>query len=133
MKQNECYTYFCITGNFYPDMVTELLGLQPDEAWERGSRRRDGSCREFAMWKFGRCDRYDVLTENQMHETIAPLLDKTEQLNAIRLAFAVDFSLVIVPSVYAGSIAPCLAPSLQVMDFCHETRTKLDMDLYVLP
>jgi hypothetical protein len=37
----------------------------------------------------------------------------------------------IVPTVYAGDITPCLAPSLDVMDFCHATRTELDIDLYV--
>lgn len=30
-----------------------------------------------------------------------------------------------------GDINPCLAPPLDVIDFCHATRTEIDIDLYI--
>ena len=137
--RNRCYTYFKITGDFDPDEVTAQLGLQPDECWKRGepmlkghaSMRREGLTYAFSAWTFGRCDEYDPYVEMQMRRTIAPLLDKVNLLNRIREENDVEFCLVIVPNIYAGDINPCLAPPLDVIDFCHATRTQIDIDMYV--
>ena len=37
-----------------------------------------------------------------------------------------------IPTIYVGNTNPCLAPSLKVIDFCHATRTEIDIDLYVM-
>ena len=132
MFENRCYTYFCIQGDFDPDEVTKILGLEPNKKWKIGDTRRNGTKYDFATWQFGKNDKYDVITESQMHETIEPLLSKIDLLNQIRENNDVMFSLVIVPSLYAGNISPCLAPSLKVIDFCHATRTEMDIDLYLM-
>lgn len=132
MSENSCYTYFKITGDFNPDIITERLGLIPDKTWKIGDLRRNGTAYDFALWEFGRCNQYDVLSENQMHTTIEPLMDKICILNDIRNEFGVFFTLQIVPTVHSGTIAPCLSPSMKVIDFCHATRTEIDIDLYVI-
>ncbi|MBQ2989192.1 MAG: DUF4279 domain-containing protein [Clostridia bacterium] len=129
--KNSCYTYFTIVGDFEPDRVSDLLGLKPEKSWKIGDLRRNGTAYDFARWTIGRCDEYDAITANQMRKTIAPLLDKIGLLNMIQKENAVSFCLEIVPSVYAGGIHPCLAPTLDVIDFCHATRTEIDIDLYV--
>ena len=137
--RNRCRTYFKITGDFDPDEVTALLGLQPDEKWKRGdlklkghaSMRREGLTYASSAWLFGRCDEYDPYVETQMRRTIAPLLDKVDLLNRIREENNVEFWLVIVPEIHAGDTNPCLAPTLDVIDFCHATRTQIDIDMYV--
>ena len=129
--QNSCYTYFTIVGDFDPDSVSLLLNLNPDQSWRIGDLRRNGTAYDFARWSFGKCDTYDVIVTNQMRKTIAPLLDKIDVLNEIYCKNNVNFYLAVVPSVHAGDISPCLAPSLDVMDFCHATRTEIDIDLYV--
>ncbi len=132
MTENSCYTYFRITGDFEPDIITERLGLLPDKSWKIGDKRCNGMLYDFASWEIGRCEQYDVLIENQMHKTIAPLIDKVDLLNEIRNEFNVVFTLEIVPEIHADNTTPCLAPSLQVIDFCHATRTEIDIDLYVI-
>lgn len=132
MRKNSCYTYFRITGGFEPNSITEKLGLQPNNFWTIGDKRPDGTSYDFSAWEFGRCDNYDVIAENQMHTTISELLDKVDLLNEIRQQFDVDFTLEIVPTVYAENPAPCLAPSMTVIDFCYVTRTQIDIDLYVM-
>lgn len=53
-------------------------------------------------------------------------------MNALREQFELEFFLEIIPTVYAEETAPCLAPPMDVIDFCHATRTKIDIDLTVL-
>lgn len=131
MAYSDCYTYFKIVGDFDPDVVTELLGIEPEEFWRIGDRRRNGSVYDFACWKTGTCREYDIETDRQMMKTLGGLLDKVGVLNEIRRRFDVDFVLEVVPSVCAGESTPCLAPSLEVMRFCCATGTSVDIDLYV--
>lgn len=109
----------------------ELLNLTPDKTWKIGDLRRNGTTYDFALWENGRCTEYDVEVENQTRKTIALLQDKIKLLNQIREANDVNFVLEIVPSIYVGDVNPCLAPPLDVIDFCHATRTEIDIDLYV--
>ncbi|MDO5104271.1 DUF4279 domain-containing protein [Capnocytophaga sp.] len=132
MNKNECITYFKIIGDFEPDVVSQRLGLTPDNQWRKGDKRRDGSPQEWAMWQFGQCDEYAWQTGEQMQKTIAPLLSKAAELQAIRQEFEVEFVLQIVPSLYADQPTPNVAPSMAVIDFCHQTRTKIDVDMYLI-
>lgn len=121
--KNSCYTYFKISGIFDPDEISEILQLTPEKQWKIGDDRRDGSQYDFASWAIGRCTEYDIETENQMRKTIAPLTDKIDQLKKIYSTYDVSFCLEIVPSVFVSDTTSCLAPSLNIIDFCHETRT----------
>ena len=129
--QNSCYTYFKILGNFNPDDVSALLNLTPEKSWKIGDVRRNGTKYEFAHWEIGRYAEYDVYVENQMRKTISLLLDKIAILNQIREENDVEFFLEIVPYIHVDDINPCLAPPLDVIDFCHATRTQIDIDMYL--
>ena len=129
--RNSCYTYFRIVGNFNPDEVSALLNLTPEKSWKIGDLQRNGTKYEFANWMIGKCAEYDVYVENQMRKTISILLDKIATLNQIREENDVEFFLEIVPSIYVDDITPCLAPPLDVIDFCHATRTQIDIDMYL--
>ena len=74
---------------------------------------------------------YDVEVENQMRKTISSLWDKIHLLNQIREENEVHLVLEVVPTIYVGDTNPCLAPPLDVIDFCHATRTEIDIDMYV--
>lgn len=129
--RNTCYTAFKIVGAFNPDDVSEMLELIPDRSLKIGDLRRDGTEYDFALWEIGKCTEYDVNVENQMRKSIEALKDKTEVLNRIREEFDASFYLEIVPTIYVDDINPCLAPSLDVIDFCHATRTQIDIDMYL--
>ena len=130
--RNSCYTYFKIVGEFNPQEISNILGLNAEKSWRIGDTRIDGSKYEFALWEIGRCNDYDVEVANQMSKTIALLRDKIDLLNKIRQENDVSFYLEIVPTLYAEESTPCLAPTLDVIDFCHSTRTELDIDLYII-
>lgn len=131
MPQNSCYTYFAIKGEFNPDDITRRLGLKPSKVWKKGDKRDNGTEYDFSYWEFGFCDEYQVVTEKQMHKTLGPLFSKSAILNEIRKEFDVIYVLEVVSAVYSENATPCLAPSMEVIDFCHETRAEIDIDLYV--
>ena len=64
-------------------------------------------------------------------KTIKPLLSKIDKLNEIRKLFDVCFCLEIVPYVRFDESTPSLAPSKEIIKFCYETDTDIDIDLYV--
>ena len=130
-NRNSCYTYFNIVGDFDPDYVSELLTLKPEKVWRIGDARSNGTKYDFALWQIGRCDEYDVDVANQMRKTISILLDKIEILNKIYKENDVKFCLEVVPNIYVDEITPCLSPTLDIIDFCHATRTEIDIDMYL--
>ena len=130
-SQSSCYTYFLIRGNFDPDSITELLGLVPEKSWRIGDKRKNGTVYDFAMWQYGTCDSYDVYVENQMLKTITPFLSKISALKEIKQKYDVEFTLEVVPTIKSSEGVPCVAPSMEVMQFCCDTDTKIDIDLYV--
>lgn len=130
-KRTSCYTYFRITGNFDPDTISELLGLTPERSWKIGDKHKSGHIYDFSSWQFGTCDEYDVYVEEQMRKTITPLLSKISILKEIKQKYDAAFFLEVVPTVASSESTPCLAPSLEVMQFCCDTGTQIDIDLYL--
>ena len=129
---NTCYTYFLIRGDFDPDVITKMLGLQPDSSRKIGTERKNGhGVYPCSTWSFGRCDQYDVITENQIKTTIAPLKDKIPILNLIRKKYDATFTIEVVPEIYPDESTPTLGPDLEIIDFCHAVRAEIDIDLYV--
>ncbi len=130
--KNSCYTYFCIKGIFEPDIISNLLGLIPHETHKIGDIRKDKAAKyDYALWSFGICDTYDVEVDKQMLATIKPLQDKIDILKDIKKKYDVNFVLEVVPTVNSTETTPCLAPSLEVMKFCCDTETNIDIDLYI--
>lgn len=129
--RNNCYTCFKMTGNFEPNVISSILGLHPEKQWSIGDKRKDGTECNFSLWEIGRCETYDVYVENQMASTIQPLLKKVNELKKIKKEYDVSFTLEVVPSIYVGDLNPCLAPSAQIIKFCYETDTAMDIDLFV--
>lgn len=121
-EKTSCYTYFRIVGEFPTDEVIKMLGVMPYKVDES-----DGC----ANLDFALCEEYDVLVENMMRKTIEPFKNKIDILNAVRETYDVKFFLEVVPEVYVDETHPCLAPPLDVMDFCVKTQTEIDIDMYV--
>ena len=132
IDHTDCYTYFRITGDFDAELISNMLNLKPETSWNVGDLRKDGKSRyEFSACKFNTCSDYDIDVCNQMEKTIEPLLKKVEILKQIKTTYNVNYYLVVVPKVRYDEPSPCLAPSKQVMKFCVDTDTEIDIDLYV--
>lgn len=130
-EKNECSTYFVIKGEFDPNDITRILTLMPTRQWRSEDLRPDGTAYGFSLWECGRCNKYDVFTENQMMRTIKQLVPKIHLLQEIKKKYNVTFVLEIVPSIFTRESTPCLAPNRAVIEFCYLTETEIDIDLYV--
>lgn len=130
-EHTECMTYFQITGNFDPDIITQYLHLVPERIQRIGDMRRNGTTLDYATWRFGTVKSHRLDTANQMMQTIEPLLTKADLLRKIKLSYDARLLLQVVPLVRYDEPTPMLAPSLAVMRFCMETGTEIDIDLYV--
>lgn len=132
MGKNSCYTYFKIVGKFDVDEVVENIGLEPFWVSRIGDEIHNIGPAQNATCCFCRCDDYDVYVENQMRETVKPLLCKKDYLKKLYKENDVRFFLEVVPRAWIDESTPCLAPPLDIIDFCHETRTEIDIDLYII-
>lgn len=130
-EHTECMTYFRITGNFDPDLITKYLRLSPEQIHRIGDARKNGTTYDYASWRFGTVISQRLDIANQMMQTIEPLLTKTDLLRKIKLTYDARLLLEVVPLVRYDEPTPMLAPSLAVMRFCVETGTEIDIDLYV--
>lgn len=140
MKKTTCYTYFMIRGDFDPDEITAILGIQPVRSFRSGEpvfymkdgqKTDTGRTHQCSCWEGCRCDEYDVIISNQMEMTIEPLIPRIEQLNMIRERFDASLTLEVVPSICCEHEKPCISPSMKVIDFCSEVRADLDIDWYI--
>lgn len=130
--KNSCYTYFAMKGNFIAEQITDMMGLTPTESWNRGDLRKSGNDRyDFSFWEYGRCDKYDIIVEHQMMETIKPLIPKIPILQTIHKQYEVEFVLEIVPVVHLKEASPALGLHKDVIAFCYQTDTCIDIDLYI--
>ena len=110
---------------------TDILNLTPEKKWDIGDVRPNGSKYDFANWAIGYCKDYNIDTSVQMEKSISILMDKKEELKQIREKNDAEFYLQVVPTLCVDESTPALAPSMTVMDFCYETRTQIDIDLYL--
>jgi hypothetical protein len=65
-KDNEQYAYFTVVGDFDPRAITERLGIQPSESWQKGTRNeRTHFERKFSRWSLNsRLDKSATLEEH---------------------------------------------------------------------
>ena len=131
-SQNRCFTVFRIIGNFDTDKIIELLDLTPDRVWKIGDTNARGIVRDHALVEIGFCDDYSSYVSLQMEKTISALAGKISILNKIRSDYNASFYLAVVPEILQDNPTPALAPSLLVIDFCHATRTEIDIDLAIV-
>ena len=130
--KNTCRTYFAIKGDFVVKQIATLLKVSPSKSWNKTDiRKADNKPYGFSYMEICENKVYDPYVDKMMEITIKPLIDKVDLLNKIREQYNVEFYLVVVPEVVVDNIAPCLAPSIEVMEFCVKTKTKIDCDLYI--
>lgn len=131
-EKTSCYTYFTIDGDFNPDEVTKLLGLNPFNKFSIGEDRPGGKSKyDFARWSYGYNDDYDGLVEKQLIETIKDLKPHIGTLNEIKSKYNVLFSLEIVPEMLVDDVHPAICLNKEIIEFCYLTQTKIDIDMYI--
>lgn len=80
-RPNEQYAYFTVTGDFEPERVTKLLGLEPTESWKKGDRNeRTHYERKFSRWSLrSRLPDIDRL-EDHIRDVLDQLAPRAKQI-----------------------------------------------------
>jgi hypothetical protein len=74
-KPNECYAYFCVSGSFDPDQITERVGVKPTESHREGELLPRGTMRR----KTGRWSLFSRLERSaSLEQHIADVLDQLD-------------------------------------------------------
>src|SRR5260370_26279576 len=73
-KDNEQYAYLTVVGDFNPETISDHLGIQPSECWQKGTRNeRTHFERKFSRWSLNsRLDKSASLEEH-----VRDLIDQT--------------------------------------------------------
>lgn len=80
-EPNKCYAYFTLVGDFDPNSISELVGVQPTDAWRKGDLHpRTGAERKFSRWSLRS-------RLNQTEPLEAHVKDVLDQLDAHAKAF----------------------------------------------
>ena len=117
------YTYFFVSGDFIPEELEKLLQLESFDSWVIDN---EGYC------SFGFNDSYSPLVEEMMLKTIKPLLDKVDLLREFHDTHKVEMYLEVVCSINKDEVVPSFSPNLDIIDFCHKTRTNIDYDVCLM-
>lgn len=78
-KPNECYAYFCVSGSFEPDQITERVGVKPTQSHREGDPLPKGTARyKTSRWQLhSRLERSSSLEEH-----ITDVLDQLDLKSA---------------------------------------------------
>lgn len=131
---NKVRTYFKITGDFNPQVITEELGLAPSKTREKDDDRvAEGyKKRLVSLWEYGLIYRKNhVAVDEQMKETVGLLFTKIDKLAELKQKYNVDYTLEVVPEIYSDIDKPVISPPKEIIEFCYLTKTELDIDYYL--
>jgi hypothetical protein len=152
LEQTNSYTYFTICSNcdlicnddntgyykstesgiFDPDEITNILGIDPFKKFKNGEpmpNHPSGRLYTFSRWNAEKSDVDRTDTGKQCLETIRNLKNKIPELLKIKSLYDVRFNIVIVPHIYDEEVY--LYFGKEIIDFCYQTGTTIDVDMYV--
>jgi hypothetical protein len=133
MEQTACKTYFSIIGDFDPNEITKILKMKNTGGHSIGEKKIYGTrVFEWASWEYGTEYIETLSADEQAELVISPLISKVNELLFIKEKYKCQFILMQVPKIESGD-TPALGFDKMVIDFCSETGTEIQIDLYVNP
>ncbi|GGA60601.1 DUF4279 domain-containing protein [Ornithinibacillus halotolerans] len=145
MEQTNTYTYFGIESNgqivsrglvayergiFNPEDITNLLGIQPFQSWNKGDRSKNGREYLFSSWDAEKSDIERLDVGAQILDTIKNLKNKIPLLNQIKEQYDVNFVIMVVQYI-RGDEQPHIYMNKEIIEFCYLTDTIINFDTYI--
>lgn len=149
MPKNEthCYSYFSICSegdivegagfvaapdsDFSPEEISERLGLEAYRAWRLGDPR-PGSDRNYAFSNWQGCyqESPGINAGEQCRKITEILLDKKDILKELKKEYNIYYTISVVSNIYDAE-QPIMYFEKDVIKFCSETETEIDIDQYI--
>lgn len=107
----------------------ELKDLFRNEEFQR-ELSKNPPLRRFSLWEIGTGYEESVDINDQLAKIYDLLKDKTDTLNKLREAYNLSYTIGIVPQI-ANDEKPALWFDHYIIDFAHQIKAVIDIDLYI--
>jgi hypothetical protein len=122
--------FYIFSDSLAPAVITETLGLQPDEEWEKGSVIREDLERKTNAWAISAPADYVADILRQVDHIIARLAPVRERL--LGIAPACHFELSCKTYIHEGPAAPGIHFGADVLQFLAGIGAEIDVEIYCL-
>lgn len=122
--------FFIFSDSLAPSVITETLGIQPDEEWEKGSVIREDLERKTNAWAISAKGDSAADILRQVDHIIARLASVRGPL--LRIAPACHFELSCAIYIHEGPAAPGIHFGAEVVQFLAGIGAEIDVDIYCL-
>jgi hypothetical protein len=94
-KDNEQYAYLTVTGDFDPGVITDRLGIQPSESWQKGARNeRTHYERKFSRWSLNSRLDHSASLEDHVRDVLDQTRHRAAEIREIGKSLACWIQLV---------------------------------------
>ena len=126
-KPNECYAYFCVSGSFDPDVITERVGMKPTKS----SREGELLPRSELKRKTSRWDLHSRLERTSgLEEHIRDVLDQLDSNGAAFERLSNELGGVLELVGYFHSYYPGLVFDREIVQRLARYSLSVDFDFY---
>ena len=135
--KHRCRTYFKISGDFKPESIINVLGIEPSSIKRKGdqytllNKKRNY---EFSTIEIGNNESYNVEVDIMIEKTIKELRTKVKELKELKIKYPdIDYTLEVVPEIKPNPDEPnpYLSPTKEIMKFLFEIDAAYDIDYYI--
>lgn len=134
MTKSNSYVYFALTGDdFDPQEITNYLGVEPSDIWEKGDKGKYNSLHKYSCWQLSTEKGKEYIEIDKLvNEIVEILFDKIDKINKLKQGFKLNSVLEIVMDVDINpdQSTPALGHDLKTIEFLYKTRTGTDVDIY---
>ncbi|WP_405379193.1 DUF4279 domain-containing protein [Nonlabens sp. Asnod3-A02] len=133
-ESSNTYVYFSLIGDdFDTNELTERLGIKPTESRNKGDKGNYNSSLRFSCWKISTEKGKEYYNVYKLIEEIVEILySKIDIIIMLKDEYQLDSVLQIVLDIdiNPNQSTPALGYDLKTIDFLHQTKTTIDVDIY---
>ncbi len=133
-KELNTHVYFALTGDkFNPDLITNILTIEPSESWQTGDKGKYKKELTFSCWKLSTKKGIEYLDIDKLvKEIVLKLTNKIDIINKLKHKYQLESVLQVVLDIDLNpdQSTPLIGHDLETINFLFKTQTKTDIDIY---
>ncbi|MBC1210560.1 DUF4279 domain-containing protein [Listeria booriae] len=123
---------FSIEGeDLKPEIITELLQINPDETWEKGDSIPGKSrIRRSGNWSIGTRFEESFDINDQLSQIVNIIKPKKEKLQNIREAYKLEYGFIVIIKI-EDNLKPAIHFDTDLIEFVADIKAVIGVDLYI--
>lgn len=132
MRTNVRAEFIVVGDGFNPEMVTEKLGIQPTQYWNKGDETNiPNVVKKDTCWVSSTATAESFDINNQLSQVVELLKDKRTVLQALRSNYHIEYLFMIVVEV-SNNETPAIYFETEILEFASDIGAELHLDIYIL-